>query len=66
MCIRFSANKKANETQGMVNLRIKAASVSRHWSSNQISEGSKVTGIIADNQILKTGIRLMLQFIRFS
>jgi len=52
MYIRFSASKEANETQDIVNLRIDAASVSRHRSSNQISEESKVTGIIADNQIL--------------
>jgi len=50
MDVRFSASKEAKETQDMVNLRIEAASVSHHRSSNQISEGSKVTGIIADNQ----------------
>jgi len=52
MYIRFSASKKAKETPDMVNLRIEAASVSPHRSSNQISEGSKLTGIMADNQII--------------
>lgn len=35
----------------MLNLKIEATSVIGHWSSNLISKESKVTGIIADNQI---------------